>query len=140
MSEGWLTGFEPAISRSTIGPDQPAEQTPNPYAISTLALRVSFAKRRVPSHVFAGKRGIPEAKTVENGSVDKVEIVNVTSIDMSPDAPRLTSRGGVSYLRYSNHHVPLVPPELRTVSPELVPRIAYGVPGTEAKQRCVPPR
>ena len=27
---------------------------------------------------------------------------------MSPDASRLTSRGGVSYLLYSNHHVPLV--------------------------------
>src|SRR5208337_4017321 len=32
VSKGWLTGFEPAISRSTIGPDGPSEQTPNPYA------------------------------------------------------------------------------------------------------------
>jgi len=31
-------------------------------------------------------------KPVENGGVDEVEIVNVTSIDMSPDAPRLTNR------------------------------------------------
>ena len=31
-------------------------------------------------------------QTVENGSVDEVEIVNVTSIDMSPDASRLTGR------------------------------------------------
>jgi len=33
----------------------------------------------MPFHAFAGKRGIAEAKTVENGSVDEVEIVNVTS-------------------------------------------------------------
>jgi hypothetical protein len=54
-----------------------------------------------------------DVKTVENGSVDKVEIVNVTSIDMYPDSSRLTSRGGVSYLLYSNHHVSPVPLELR---------------------------
>jgi len=52
-------------------------------------------------HLFAGKRGIPEAKPVENGSVDEVEIVNVTSMDMSPFASRLTSQGRVSYLLYS---------------------------------------
>ena len=61
---GWLTGFEPAISRSTIGPDEPTEQTPNPYAISILALSSPFARGRMPSRVFAGKRGIPGVKTV----------------------------------------------------------------------------
>src|SRR5271157_3859889 len=66
-NEGWLTGFEPAISRSTIGPDQPAEQTPNPYTISILASRMSFARDLIPSRVIAGNRGIPGAKTVENG-------------------------------------------------------------------------
>jgi hypothetical protein len=65
---GWLTGFEPAISRSTIGPEHPVEQTPNPYAISILASSKAFAKRIVPSRVFAGERGILGAKTVENGS------------------------------------------------------------------------
>lgn len=65
-----------------------SEQTPNPYAISILALRVSFAKRRVPSHGFAGMRGIRGAKTVEAGSVDGVEIVNVTSTWICLQTPR----------------------------------------------------
>jgi len=69
VSKGWLTGFEPAISRSTIGPDGPSEQTPNPYAISILALAGAFARGCIPSHVFAGRRGIRGAKTVGNGSV-----------------------------------------------------------------------
>jgi len=69
MCKGWLTGFEPAISRSTIGPDGPSEQTPNPYAISILASSGPFARGRVPSRGFARNRGIPGVKTVENGSV-----------------------------------------------------------------------
>src|SRR5271157_1332522 len=67
-NEGWLTGFEPAISRSTIGPDQPAEKTPNPYTTSILAPRAPFARGRIPPHVFAGKHGIVGAKTVEKRS------------------------------------------------------------------------
>ncbi len=60
-------GRTDTISRSTIGPDQPDEETPNPYAVSTLAKSEAYAKRFVPSHVFAGNRGISGAKTVRNG-------------------------------------------------------------------------
>ena len=54
-----------------------------------------------------------------------MEIVNVTSINMCADASRLTSRGGVSYLLYSNQHIPIVPPELRMVSPKLTVSTAF---------------
>ena len=40
-----------------------------------------------------GNAVFPEPKTVENGSVEAAGIVNVTSIDMSRNASRLTSRG-----------------------------------------------
>ena len=111
MSERWLTGFEPAISRSTIGPDQPAEQTPNPYAISILAPSVPFARDLIPSHVFAGKRGILGAKTVENGSAD--ESGNRRSADCrdgsSPSRPRYVSSCRPAENRDSMRFEKLVP-------------------------------
>ena len=52
-------------ARERTSAQPPPEQTPNPYATSILAQSRPFAGRPIPSHGFAGKRGIPEVKTVE---------------------------------------------------------------------------
>ena len=79
----------------------PGDRAPFPCEVAENAARIG----PIPSHVFAGKRSIAEAKPVENGS-KKVEAVNATSIDMYSDASRLTSRGESRIPPYSNPRVP----------------------------------
>ena len=78
------------IKRETI--EQPKRVSGRSFALVATRKRPSlnraFAKRRVPSHGFAGMRGIRGAKTVEAGSVDGVEIVNVTSTWICLQTPR----------------------------------------------------
>jgi len=78
------------IKRETI--EQPKRVSGRSFALVVTRKRPSlnraFVKRRVPSHGFAGMRGIRGAKTVEAGSVDGVEIVNVTSTWICLQTPR----------------------------------------------------
>ena len=119
MSEAWLTDSNPRY------PDPQSDRTSLPNNPKPLCHLYFSSKRALckGTHTVACFHRETRYSGTQNGSVDEVEIVNVTSIDMYPDASRLTKRCFLSSLFKSP--CPLVlsvrrwSPDLAATGPEV---------------------